>query len=156
VRLWVYDHWTHRLRDGKKKNDGGRKEKWREKDETIVGCVACVCLSPETQVLRPRSWNPCPKTEVLKPRSWNRGPAGCPGFFLSLAFLADCPRLIPRFFFFCPFPAGSLCKRRTCSGLIPRFFFSSPFSSELPRVNTRVFFFFFSPFSGGLKVAGTH
>ncbi len=27
VRLCVCDHWTHRLRDGKKKSDGGRREK---------------------------------------------------------------------------------------------------------------------------------
>ncbi len=62
----VCDHWTHRLRDGKKKSDGGCREKWREENETTVGCVACVCLSPETQVLRLRSWNPGPEIEVRR------------------------------------------------------------------------------------------
>jgi hypothetical protein len=50
----------------------------------------------------------------------------------------------PLFFFFRPFPAGSLCRRRTCPGLIPGFFFSPPFFGGLPKVNTRVFYFIFS------------
>jgi hypothetical protein len=74
---FVSDHWTHRLRDRKKKSDGGRREKWQEKDETTVGCVAASV------------W-------VVKPRSWNQGPAGCPGLIPGFFF----------FFFSHPFPTG--------------------------------------------------
>ncbi len=164
MRLCVCDHWTqsvcacwtHRLRDGKKKSDGGHKEKWRGKDETTVGCVECVYLSRETQVLRSRSWNPGPEVQVLKLRSGRLPRVNTRVFFFFFRpFLAGCPRLIPRFSFFLffrPFSAGSLCRRRTYPGLIPGFFFSSPFFGGLPRVNTRAFFFFFSrPFLAGRR-----
>jgi hypothetical protein len=72
VRPCVCDHWTQRKvtvdaeeSDGKKKSDGGRREKWREKDKTTVGWRAF-------EVLKPRSWEP--NTEGLKPRSWDPGP----------------------------------------------------------------------------------
>ncbi len=82
-----------------KKNDNGRREKWREKDKMTVGWRAFEVLKPrswepgpetsrrglETQVLKARSWNLAlrawnpgpeiqvlkPRIEVLKPRSWN-------------------------------------------------------------------------------------
>jgi hypothetical protein len=44
----VRDHWTHRLCDGKKKSDSGRR-------------MHCVRLF--------EPWNPGSKTEVLKPKS---------------------------------------------------------------------------------------
>jgi len=75
VRLWPLDA---EKSDGKKKSDGGRREKWWEKDKTTVGWRAF-------EVLKPRSWEPGPETsrwgpetqvlkprvEGLKPRSWN-------------------------------------------------------------------------------------
>jgi len=81
VRLWPLDA---------EKSDGGRREKWREKDKTTVGWRAfevvkprswewnpvAVFRGPETQVLRVkpsvrlwRSWNPGPQSQI--PRSWN-------------------------------------------------------------------------------------
>ncbi len=79
-------------------SDGGRREKWREKNKTTVGWRTFEVLKPrswdpgpenshwgpETQVLRSRSWNLAlrawnpgpeiqvlkPRVEVLKPRSW--------------------------------------------------------------------------------------
>ncbi len=91
-------------------------------------------------------------------------PAGCPGLNLGLFFIFY---FLFFKFFFRPFSTGSLCRRRTCLGLIPGFFFFfprpfpagcqglipgfffffvffPPFSGGLPKVNTRVFFFFFS------------
>jgi hypothetical protein len=65
VRLWPLDA---EKSDEKKKGDGGRIEKWREKDKTTVGW-----RGPETQVLRAKYRGPetqCPVIEVLKPRSW--------------------------------------------------------------------------------------
>ncbi len=62
VRLWPLDA---------EKSDGGRKEKWQEKDKTTVGWRAF-------EVLKPRSWDPGPETsrwgpetQVLKAMSWN-------------------------------------------------------------------------------------
>jgi hypothetical protein len=65
------------------KSDGGRREKWREKDKTTVGWRAFEVLKPRfwepnTEGLKPRSWDPGPETsrwgpetQVLRSRSWN-------------------------------------------------------------------------------------
>jgi hypothetical protein len=50
VRLWPLDA---------EKSDGGRREKWREKDKTTVGWRAF-------EVLKPRSWEPGPETSLLR------------------------------------------------------------------------------------------
>ncbi len=67
----------------------------------------------------------CLSVQVLKSRSrfWNRGPADCPG-------------LIPGFFFF--FFSFLALFRRAAHCKCQVFFFP-PFSGGLPRVNTRVF-----------------
>ncbi len=82
----VCDHWTQRKVMGKRKvtvdgekSDGGRREKWQEKDETTVGCVACVCLfeswNPGLESCLSRSWNP--GLESCLSRSWNPGLESC-------------------------------------------------------------------------------
>jgi len=80
----------------------------------------------------------------------------CPSWFKETRGLHSVRRSrAPTKYFFRPFPAGSLCRRRTCPGLIPGFFlfFSPPFSSGLPKVKPRVFLFyfilFFRPFPAG-------
>jgi len=102
VLLSNCDHWTQRKVTDAEKSDGGRREKWREKekwrwmqrkDKTTVGWRAFEVLKPrswesgpetsrwgrETQVLRAmswnltlRSWNPGHENQIS--RSWNPGP----------------------------------------------------------------------------------
>ncbi len=93
LRPSVCDHWTQRKVTVKRKGDGGRREKWREKDKTTLGWKAFEVLKPRswepnTEGLKPRSWDPGPETsrwgpesqvlkpriEGLKPRSWDPGP----------------------------------------------------------------------------------
>ncbi len=107
--------------------------------------------------------------KVLKSRSGDLPRVNTKVFFFFFPPFSDgLPKVNTRVFFFffvfCPFPAGSLCRRLTCPGLILGFFFfSSPFSSGLPRVNIKVFsFFFLRPFQRNWgtsqcpKVMGTH
>jgi hypothetical protein len=72
----------------------------------------------------------CAFVRLSRSRFWVSGFRRTNGQDLSVYFKWRCPGLIPRFFFL--------------------LLFFLPFSGGLPRVNTRVFFFFFSFFSSAL------